>query len=128
MEQKLILVIEDDAGMQNTYDLLFGGQYRLYQVASGQLAALHLRQRSFDLIIIDGRLTDGRGWEVLARLRREIPTLPPVIVVTGDAGAEELVAWQTAGVDPQMVLEKNGGLYPKLRALLDRIPGFRPPA
>jgi DNA-binding NtrC family response regulator len=59
--------------------------------ASGGAEALeHVREQGVDVVLLDLRLGDEDGMEVLRRLRKEDPTLP-VVMLTGHGGVEQAV-------------------------------------
>jgi CheY-like chemotaxis protein/HAMP domain-containing protein/GAF domain-containing protein len=83
---KNLLVVEDDADQRESIVGLVGSDEDVDAVAVGTsadaLAALH--EREFDCVVLDLRLPDGSGFDLLEQIRTEerLSTLP-VIVYTG---------------------------------------------
>jgi DNA-binding response OmpR family regulator len=92
-----ILVVDDEQEFLNTYRRLFGRQ-KLRVVTAGTCAAAlaALALEPFALVIVDLRLPDGDGLDVVRRARATAqPT--PTIVVSGFASAAARTAALAAG-------------------------------
>ena len=78
-----VLIIEDDDDARNNMeDILLLDGYRI-RTASHCLPALQaIEGNEFDAVIIDWRLPDGSGGDLIPMIHREQPDIP-VIVVTG---------------------------------------------
>ena len=89
---KRLLVIEDDPmERQCIVDLLDHGDIEITAVASGQEALDALLDRTFDCAVLDLRLPDMTGFDLLSRIQEE-PALRsvPIIVFTGkDLSSQE---------------------------------------
>ena len=90
--RKRLLVVEDDPREQLSIEELLGYNDIDVQIAAtGEQALDAVTQESFDCVVLDLRLPDMSGFDVLERFR-EIPTLSnlPVVVFTGkDLSPEE---------------------------------------
>jgi CheY-like chemotaxis protein len=90
--RKRLLVVEDDPGEQLSIQELLGYHDIDVQIAAtGEQALDAVTQQSFDCVVLDLRLPDMSGFDVLERFR-EIPSLSnlPVVVFTGkDLSPEE---------------------------------------
>ncbi len=90
--RKRLLVIEDDPGEQLSIQELLGYDDIDVQVAATGSEALEVvTQQSFDCVVLDLRLPDMSGFDILERFR-EVPSLTnlPVVVFTGkDLSPEE---------------------------------------
>lgn len=87
-----LLVVDDDVSNRRTLELAL--QHEGYEIttASGlEDAIARCEESGFDLALIDLRLPDGSGTELLTLLRTRDPDLP-VIVVTGFASLDTAVA------------------------------------
>ncbi|MFZ6654672.1 response regulator [Undibacterium sp. TJN19] len=84
-EVKRILVVEDDARQRDSViQLLSDLNVEITAVELGEQALQLLRTTVFDCMIIDLKLPDIQGHELLQRMTLEnIPSFPPVIVYTG---------------------------------------------
>jgi len=84
-ETKRILVVEDDERQRDSVIQLLGDlNVEITAVELGEQALQLLRTTVFDCMIIDLKLPDIQGHELLQRMTLEnIPSFPPVIVYTG---------------------------------------------
>ncbi|MGZ3184350.1 MAG: response regulator [Telluria sp.] len=82
---KRILLVEDDAQQRESVVRLIADEdIEIRAVASGEEALALLRETIFDCMIIDLKLPDMQGKELLERMSVEdICSFPPVIVYTG---------------------------------------------
>jgi CheY-like chemotaxis protein len=83
--RKRLLVVEDDMGERLSIMALLGNEdIDLVTVASGKEALNALRDGNYDCMVLDLRLPDMTGFEVLERLRDELELRDlPVVVFTG---------------------------------------------
>src|SRR5512137_2834916 len=56
-----VLVVEDDLSYQELYEEILADDYELVIVASAEEAKAALRQRRFDVAVVDMRLRQARG-------------------------------------------------------------------
>ncbi|MDO9420451.1 MAG: response regulator [Herminiimonas sp.] len=84
-KMKHILLVEDDARQrESVVQLISDADVDITAVASGEEAMALLRTTVFDCMIIDLKLPDIQGEELLQRMSsEEICSFPPVIVYTG---------------------------------------------
>jgi CheY-like chemotaxis protein len=90
--RKRLLVVEDDGGEQRSIAALLGhDDIEIAVAASGAEALAALGRESFDCVVLDLRLPDMSGFEVLQRLGRDERLREiPVVVFTGkELTAEE---------------------------------------
>ena len=82
---KRVLLVEDDARQRESVShLIEDDDVEISAVEFGEQALEHLRSTVFDCMIIDLKLPDMDGHELLERMAREdICSFPPVIVYTG---------------------------------------------
>ena len=82
---KRILLVEDDERQRDSVMHLIGDQdVEITAVALGEQALALLRSQIFDCMIIDLKLPDIQGNELLERMaQEELCSFPPVIVYTG---------------------------------------------
>ncbi|MTW05600.1 response regulator, partial [Pseudoduganella ginsengisoli] len=82
---KRLLLVEDDARQRDSMvQLIADDDIAITAVESGEEALALLRTTIFDCMIIDLKLPDMQGNELLQRMsREEIASFPPVIVYTG---------------------------------------------
>lgn len=78
-----VLIVEDDADARtNMEDILSLDGYRIESVSHCMPAIQAIEARHFDAVIIDWRLPDGSGGDLIPLIKRELPS-SPIIVVTG---------------------------------------------
>ncbi|MGV3571676.1 MAG: response regulator [Ramlibacter sp.] len=82
---KRVLLVEDDMRQQESVKLLIGdGDIEIVAVSEGRQALATLEESVFDCMIIDLKLPDMTGQELLRRMASgESRSFPPVIVYTG---------------------------------------------
>jgi signal transduction histidine kinase/CheY-like chemotaxis protein/CHASE3 domain sensor protein len=82
---KKVLLVEDDPEQRKSVERLISAKgVRIETVGSGTEALLKLGQQAYDCMIIDLKLPDMSGFELLERMTAQIgSTYPPVIVYSG---------------------------------------------
>jgi two-component system KDP operon response regulator KdpE len=94
----VILIIEDDPKMRRFLrTLLESNDYDVLEADTGESGVQAVAESSPDLILLDVRLPDIRGEEVLSRLREWTHT--PVVVVSGLDSEDSKVTVLDAGAD-----------------------------
>jgi DNA-binding response OmpR family regulator len=85
MENSTILVIEDNGRLRKfVASSLIKAGYRVLQADSGKSAFDILKTEYLDLVLLDLRLGDMDGLEILRTIRRQDETLPIIIVSSID--------------------------------------------
>jgi DNA-binding response OmpR family regulator len=99
-----ILLIEDQKDAQRIVRAVFGGDIELICAENLGEGTRQLKERSFDLLLLDGNLPDGDGFEFFATLRRE-PAFAklPVIFLTSRGEINDRVAAFAMGADDYVV-------------------------
>lgn len=77
-----ILVVDDDATVQEVLTFFLGDAYEVRSATTGADALVKLCHGPVDLVVLDHRLPDRTGLEILTDLRSIRPNLP-VIMLTG---------------------------------------------
>lgn len=115
-----VLLVEDDDGIAAPLAAaLRGDGYRVERVASGR-QALALAPRGARAVVLDLGLPDLDGVEVCRRLRRELPSVP-VLVLTARTSEADIVVGLDAGADDYVTKPfRLAELLARLRALLRR--------
>jgi DNA-binding response OmpR family regulator len=97
IRDRTILLCEDDQNLRQLIRVVIGDGYRFVEASAGDEAVELALDEQPDLVILDLNLPKLSGLEVLARLRRELPDRPPVIVMSAWADSEEVAL--AAGAD-----------------------------
>jgi HAMP domain-containing protein/CheY-like chemotaxis protein/signal transduction histidine kinase len=82
--RRLLVVEDNEAEQMSIVELLGHGDVEIRMVGTGEEALAAMREQSYDCAVLDLRLPDMTGFEVLERMRDE-PALGelPVVVFTG---------------------------------------------
>ena len=80
-----ILAVDDDAIIPEIIRSFLGQSYEVTTVTTGVEALARVRRSRVDLVVLDHRLPDRTGLDVLMELRSTHPNLP-VIMLTGRLG------------------------------------------
>src|SRR5262245_55315303 len=86
----VVLVVEDDRAVQDIVSLFLSDAYEVKQATTRAEAVRIVRRELVGVVVLDYRLPDGTGLEVLREMRAARPGLP-VIMITG-YGSESLCA------------------------------------
>lgn len=100
-----LLVADDDANLREALGEFFSREgFAVSLVSSGLEAIELLRQRLFDVSVLDGHMPGLTGPQVLSRLLADVgpQAIPPTVVVSSDASIE---AW----VREQFGLQRGDG-------------------
>jgi two-component system response regulator MprA len=116
-----ILVVDDDAGLRRALRRVLASHGFDVEVAAGGDEALtQLRERPFDLVVLDVMMPGSDGIEVCETLRAEGDELPVLMLTARDA-VRDRVAGLEAGADDYLVKPfANEELVARVRALLRR--------
>jgi YesN/AraC family two-component response regulator len=77
-----ILAIDDDVTVSEVLTIFLGDAYEVESSATGADGLLKLRREPVELVVLDHRLPDRTGLEILSDLRSIRPNLP-VVMLTG---------------------------------------------
>src|SRR5918994_2824893 len=76
----VVLVVDDDAGLRESFRLILEDDYEVVDAADGPRALEIVRTTTVDLVLLDIRLPDMDGIEVLERLKALDEQLEVVLV------------------------------------------------
>jgi putative two-component system response regulator len=96
-----ILIVDDEASNRGLIAMVLASSgFQCEEAADGVLALEALRERPFDLVVLDIDMPRMKGTEVLKRLR-ESPPRPhlKIIMISGRATADEMAHMMLAGAD-----------------------------
>jgi two-component system response regulator MprA len=122
-----ILVVDDDAGLRRALRRVLVSQGFDVEVVEGGGEALErLRERPFDLVVLDVMMPGRDGIEVCEHLRARGERLPVLMLTARDA-VRDRVAGLEAGADDYLLKPfANEELVARVRALLRRATGSDP--
>ncbi len=116
-----ILVVDDDMGIRTALsEALMDEGYEVITAGSGREALKMISDQELDLVLLDIKMPDIPGTEVLKKLRAKNKTLP-VIMLTAFAGMEKDVDIQLGNIsafiskpfDVNVVLDTVKGILEK---------------
>ena len=77
--RRRVLIVEDEPALRLSYDRAFRPRYDLAFATNGAEALEQLEQHRPDVAVLDMRLPDTDGIELLRRIRLSHPDLPVII-------------------------------------------------
>jgi DNA-binding response OmpR family regulator len=77
--RRRVLIVEDEPALRLSYDRAFRPRYDLAFATNGAEAMEQLEQHRPDVAVLDMRLPDTDGIELLRRIRVSYPHLPVII-------------------------------------------------
>jgi len=114
--RRRVLFVEDEAMLRSAYARLYGSRYEVEFAATGAEALLAVPRFAPDVVVLDLRLPDMDGIEVLARVR-ESGSSVRVIVTSAYASMKPQIAMLDLGMEGY--LQKPFDLA-ELARLIDR--------
>lgn len=116
-----IFVVDDDAQVRKLLEVLLSGAgYQVEEFATGGSALERIRNESPDLVLLDLKMPDMSGHEVLESIRQDPATrLLPVIMLTGAATPAAKLRAHSEGVTDFLVKPfSSHELLPRVRVLV----------
>ena len=99
-----ILVVEDDQDINALLAKIMRNEgYEAVQAYSGTEGLLRIESDAFDLVLLDMMLPGMDGMSFVARLRGELLSSTPVIIVSAKAGLADKVDMLSLGADDYIV-------------------------
>jgi DNA-binding response OmpR family regulator len=105
--RRKVLFIEDEADLRSAYSRYFDERYRMAFAGTGAEAVPQLAAFGPDVIVLDMRLPDTDGIDLLRLIRSDHPDLP-VVITTAYTSVEPLV--EVLGMGHSGYLVKPFGL------------------
>lgn len=99
-QAKHILLVEDDDTNRKLVRIVLGDGYRISEAASVEQALALLQQEKPDLLLLDIRLGDGSGLDVIRAVRAD-PAFDqiPALAITAQAMKDDESRFLAAGFD-----------------------------
>jgi two-component system KDP operon response regulator KdpE len=115
-----LLVVDDERPIRRFLSAALGGQYVVFEAATGQEALEATLSERPDLIVLDLGLPDVDGIEVIRRLREW--TQIPIIVISVREGEQDKITAIDTGADDYLIKPFGvGELMARIRAALRRV-------
>jgi sugar-specific transcriptional regulator TrmB len=116
-----IIIIDDDAGLGEVLRDIFSQEgYQTTTVETGEAAIKKCQMQTFDVALVDIKLPDMEGTELLELLKKITPTTV-LIVMTGYPSLDNAVRSLNLGVDNYIVKPfKSQKLLEQVKAQLER--------
>lgn len=127
MEQRTILVVDDDQGLRELIRISLEHEgYSIIQAANGLECLSQVREQQPDLVLLDVMMPEMDGLEACSRLREF--SRVPVLMLTAKVQSSDIVTGLDKGADDYLVKPFNmDELSARIRALLRRVPvPYRP--
>src|ERR1700682_5246761 len=124
-----VLVAEDDQGLRSVLERgLRENGHVVDAVADGEWALRFLRTYDYEVAVLDWRMPEASGIDVVRELRRQGSCLPILMLTARDAPGDR-VAGLDEGADDYLVKPFDfGELLARIRALQRRVPALAPVA
>jgi DNA-binding NtrC family response regulator len=77
--RKTLLIVDDDEGMRDTFNVVLRHDYRILRAATGEGALQIMQKEDIDLMILDVRLPGINGFEVLKIVKENYPYIEVIV-------------------------------------------------
>lgn len=112
-----VLHVEDDGDIRHVVAMILGESSEITTAATLAQARAHLREQSFDLVLLDIGLPDGSGLDLLEQLGAREPPIPALIFSAREEEAETAFNVAAALIKSRT---PNDALRAKVEELLGR--------
>jgi two-component system response regulator HydG len=79
-DKKTLLIVDDDVAHRTMLRILLDWQYEISEADDGSMAIEEVRERHFDMILMDIRMPGVSGIEALDQIRSLKPDVPVVMM------------------------------------------------
>ena len=118
---KQILIVEDDSFLNKmvAYNLTADG-YGVTSALNARTAADAIRQREFDLVLLDINLPDGNGFELCKLIKPQHPDTIVIFLTANDQESDQIRGYEVGAVDYITKPFVIGALQRKIKAMQKR--------
>ena len=115
---KQILIVEDDSFLNKmlAYNLTADG-YGVTSALNARTAADAIRQREFDLVLLDINLPDGNGFELCKLIKPQHPDTIVIFLTANDQESDQIRGYEVGAVDYITKPFVIGALQRKIKAM-----------
>lgn len=117
-DMKQILIVEDDSFLNKmlAYNLTADG-YGVTSTLNARTAAEAIRQREFDLVLLDINLPDGNGFELCKLIKPQHPDTIVIFLTANDQESDQIRGYEVGAVDYITKPFVIGALQRKIKAM-----------
>ena len=126
-DMKQILIVEDDSFLNKmlAYNLTADG-YGVTSALNARTAAEAIRQREFDLVLLDINLPDGNGFELCKRIKPQHPDTIVIFLTANDQESDQIRGYEVGAVDYITKPFVIGALQRKIKAMFAMLEHHKP--
>lgn len=125
MEQ--ILIVEDDSFLNKMLDYnLTADGYGVTSALNARTAADAIRQREFDLVLLDINLPDGNGFELCKLIKPQHPDTIVIFLTANDQESDQIRGYEVGAVDYITKPFVIGALQRKIKAMFAMLEHHKP--
>ncbi len=115
---KQILIVEDDSFLNKMLDYnLTADGYGVTSALNARTAAEAIRQREFDLVLLDINLPDGNGFELCKLIKPQHPDTIVIFLTANDQESDQIRGYEVGAVDYITKPFVIGALQRKIKAM-----------
>ena len=124
---KQILIVEDDSFLNKmlAYNLTADG-YGVTSALNARTAAEAIRQREFNLVLLDINLPDGNGFELCKLIKPQHPDTIVIFLTANDQESDQIRGYEVGAVDYITKPFVIGALQRKIKAMFAMLEHHKP--
>ncbi len=124
---KQILIVEDDSFLNKMLDYnLTADGYGVTSALNARTAAEAIRQREFDLVLLDINLPDGNGFELCRLIKPQHPDTIVIFLTANDQESDQIRGYEVGAVDYITKPFVIGALQRKIKAMFAMLEHHKP--
>ena len=124
---KQILIVEDDSFLNKmlAYNLI-ADDYDVTSALNAKAATDALRQREFDMVLLDINLPDGNGYDLCRMIKPEHPDTIVIFLTANDQESDQIRGYEVGAVDYITKPFVIGALQRKIKAMFAMLEHHKP--